>query len=167
MPDANDTIAVRRLRDGDRDGWLALWRGYLRFYRAEIPDPTTELTFARLRDFDAGMLGLVAVDGDDRLTGLAHLVFHAATWSTTDSCYLEDLFIDHDRRSSGVARTLVHAVYTTARNRGCDRVYWHTQQYNAPARSLYDTVATPTSFIVYEHELAPPDGTTLDVVDEA
>ncbi len=158
MPDANDTIAVRRLRDGDRDRWLALWRGYLHFYRAEIPDPTTDLTFARLRDADAGMLGLVAVDGDDRLTGLAHLVFHASSWSTTDSCYLEDLFVDRARRSSGVARALVHAVYTTARERGCDRVYWHTQQYNAPARSLYDMVATPTSFIVYEHELASPDG---------
>lgn len=158
MPDTNDTIAVRRLRDGDRDGWLALWREYLRFYRAEIPELTTDLTFARLCDFEAGMLGLVAVDGDDRLTGLAHLVFHSATWSTTNSCYLEDLFIDRARRSSGIARTLVQAVYTTAREHGCDRVYWHTQQYNAPARSLYDAVATPTSFIVYEHELAPTDG---------
>ncbi len=28
--------------------------------------------------------------------------------------------------------------------------YWHTQSYNAPARSLYDEVARPTSFVVYE-----------------
>jgi hypothetical protein len=32
-------------------------------------------------------------------------------------------------------------------------VYWHTQQFNAPGRSLYDAVAHNTSFIVYEHEL--------------
>jgi GNAT superfamily N-acetyltransferase len=158
MPDANDTIAVRRLRDADHDAWLALWHGYLAFYRAEVPAPTTGLTFARLRDDTAGMLGLVAVDGDERLIGLAHLVFHGATWSTTRSCYLEDLFVDPRGRGGGVARSLIDAVYATARDRACDRVYWHTQQFNAPARSLYDTVATPTSLIVYEHELVPADG---------
>lgn len=157
MPDANDTIAIRRLRDDDEVGWRALWQGYLAFYRAEVPEPTTDLTFARLRDDSAGMLGLVAVDGDDRLTGLAHLVFHGATWSTVKSCYLEDLFVAPRVRGAGVARSLIEAVYATARGRGCDRVYWHTQQFNAPARSLYDTVATPTSFVVYEHELAPAD----------
>jgi hypothetical protein len=34
--------------------------------------------------------------------------------------------------------------------RGANRLYWHTQQYNGRARSLYDQVAQPTSFIVYE-----------------
>lgn len=158
MPDANNTIAVRRVCDGDRDGWRSLWRDYLAFYRAEVPDATTEVTFARLRDGDAGMLGLVAVNDGGRLIGLAHLVFHVATWSATDSCYLGDLFVDRAHRGSGAARALVLAVYSTARERGCDRVYWHTQQFNAPARSFYDTVATPTSFVVYEHELAPDDG---------
>jgi GNAT superfamily N-acetyltransferase len=157
MPDAKNTIAVRRLRDADHDVWLDLWHGYLAFYRAEVPEPTTDLTFTRLRDDADGMLGLVAVDGDDRLIGLAHLVFHGATWSTTHSCYLEDLFVDPRGRGGGVARALIDAVYATARDRACDRVYWHTQQFNAPARSLYDTVATPTSLIVYEHELAPAD----------
>jgi GNAT superfamily N-acetyltransferase len=153
MPDANNTIAVRRLREGDHDAWLGLWHGYLAFYRAEVPEPATDRTFTQLRDDVGGMLGLVAVDGDDRLIGLAHLVFHGATWSTAQSCYLEDLFVDPRGRGAGVARTLIEAVYSSARDRGCDRVYWHTQQFNAPARSLYDTIATPTSFVVYEHEL--------------
>ena len=34
--------------------------------------------------------------------------------------------------------------------RGADRVYWYTQQYNAPARSLYDVVGHLTSFVGYE-----------------
>lgn len=157
MPESNTTTAVRRLREGDRDSWLVLWTGYLDFYRAQVPDATTELTFARLRDDEGGMLGLVAVDGDDRLIGLAHLIFHAATWSATSSCYLEDLFVAPAGRGGRAARALIEAVYAAARERGCDRVYWHTQQFNAPARSLYDTVGTPTSLIVYEHELAPLD----------
>jgi hypothetical protein len=44
-------------------------------------------------------------------------------------------------------------VYAVARDRGADRVYWQTQQYNGAARSLYDSVGRLTSFIVYEHDL--------------
>ncbi len=155
MTDANAPVGVRRLRDSDRDGWLELWQSYLRFYRAEVTDEVTELSFARLRDGEQGMLGLVAHSGEGRPVGLAHLIFHSATWSATGSCYLEDLYVDRRHRGTGVARALLQAVYATARELGADRVYWHTQQFNAPARSLYDTVGVLTSFVVYEHELEP------------
>ena len=156
MPDANAAVTVRRLHAGDHDRWLELWRGYLRFYRAEVPDAVTELSFARLCDASDGMLGLVAVDDGNAPVGLAHLVFHAGTWSDRGFCYLEDLYVAPARRGGGVARALFAAVYAAARERGRERVYWHTQQFNAPARSLYDTVGTPTSFIVYEHAREPP-----------
>ena len=146
-------IAVRRVRADDRDRWEQLWKGYLSFYRAEISDEVTEASFARLCAADGGMVGLVAVDPDDSPVGLAHLVFHPATWSTAVSCYLEDLFVDRTRRGGEIARALFAAVYTYAGEAGADRVYWHTQQFNGPARSLYDTVGQLTSFVVYEHDL--------------
>ena len=146
-------IAVRRVRADDRDRWEQLWKGYLSFYRAEISDEVTESSFARLCAADGGMVGLVAVDPDDSPAGLAHLVFHPATWSTAVSCYLEDLFVDRTRRGGEIARALFAAVYTYAGEAGADRVYWHTQQFNGPARSLYDTVGQLTSFVVYEHDL--------------
>ena len=151
MPDPDHT--VRRLRMEDLDRWRALWDGYLSFYRAEVPDEVTELTFTRLRDGEQGMLGLVAVDSDDEPIGLAHLIFHPTTWSGSAYCYLEDLYVDPSHRGGRVARTLVDAVYARARDRGASRVYWHTQQFNGPARSLYDTVGRLTSFAVYEHDL--------------
>jgi GNAT superfamily N-acetyltransferase len=146
-------VTVRRLERRDIDGWLPLWRGYLSFYRAKLSDEVTELVFARLCDGDQGMLGLVAVDGQDRPVGLAHLIFHSSTWSASGYCYLEDLFVDRGRRGGHVAEKLFDAVYAAARERGADRVYWHTQQFNGAARSLYDTVGQLTSFVVYEHEL--------------
>ncbi len=153
MAEVNAAPGVRRLRDADYDRWLTLWHGYLAFYRAEVTDAVTRTSFARLCDGERGMLGLVAVDGDDRPIGLAHLVFHAATWNAADYCYLEDLYVDPARRGGHVAQTLFHAVYAMARERGIEHVYWHTQQYNAPARSLYDQVGQLTSFIVYAHDL--------------
>jgi hypothetical protein len=42
---------------------------------------------------------------------------------------------------------------SSSREHGADRIYWHTQQYNGRARSLYDTLATATSFVVHERDL--------------
>jgi GNAT superfamily N-acetyltransferase len=149
----NERVQVRRLREDDRVAWDELWAGYLRFYRADVSAEITDATFGHLCAARDGMLGLVAVGEDGRPLGLAHLVFHPSTWSATGYCYLEDLFISRDARGGGVAGALFDAVYAAARERGAERVYWHTQQYNGAARSLYDTVGHLTSFVVYEHDL--------------
>ncbi len=146
-------VNVRRLRTEDADRWRELWDGYLSFYRADLPEEVTARTFERLCDGDETMVGLVAVDSDDRPLGLAHLVYHPATWTSSNYCYLEDLFVDRGRRGTGISRALFDAVYAHARESGASRVYWHTQQFNGAARSLYDKVGRLTSFVVYEHAL--------------
>jgi GNAT superfamily N-acetyltransferase len=154
MTDSTPEVTVRRLEPRDLDDWRPLWQGYLSFYRAELSDEVTELVFGRLCEGERGMLGLVAVDGQDRPVGLAHLIFHSSTWTGSAYCYLEDLFVDPGQRGGRVAQKLFDALYATARERGAERVYWHTQQFNGAARSLYDTVGQLTSFVVYEHELS-------------
>jgi GNAT superfamily N-acetyltransferase len=145
--------AVRALRTEDFSRWRVLWDGYLSFYRSELDEKTTELTFRRLCEGEQGMLGLVAVDADDQPIGLAHLVFHSSTWSTAGYCYLEDLYVEPGHRGGRLATAIFDAVYACAREHGAERVYWHTQQFNGPARSLYDTVGQLTSFVVYERLL--------------
>jgi GNAT superfamily N-acetyltransferase len=149
----SESVHVRPLIDADRPGWDELWGGYLRFYRAELTREVSDATFARLRDQADGLVGLIAVQAEVAV-GLAHLVFHPTTWSAAPYCYLEDLYVRRDHRGGGIARPLFDAVYATARERGAERVYWHTQQYNGSARSLYDTVGRLTSFVVYEHVLS-------------
>lgn len=156
MTGSEPAVRVRRLRLDDLERWRELWDGYLAFYRADVPEEVTVRTFQRLcgqEPGEPGMTGLVALAADDRPVGLAHLVFHPATWSQVRSCYLEDLYVDPQHRGGQVARTLFDAVYAHARQAGADRVYWHTQQFNGAARSLYDTVGRLTSFVVYEHDL--------------
>ena len=131
--------------------WLELWARYLDFYREEIPEEVTEATFARLRDRARGMVGLVATGADEAPVGFANLVFHPNTWSEEGVCYLEDLYVDPQARGGGVSRALFDAVFAEARARGVEKTYWHTQQFNGAARSLYDTVGQLTSLIVYEH----------------
>jgi GNAT superfamily N-acetyltransferase len=141
---------IRALRESDWDGWKALWDGYLRFYRQKLDDEVTKRAFARLANRIDGMLGLVATDENDTPVGFAHVLIHPSTWSATAYCYLEDLFVSPAARGGGIGAELIAAVYRVADERGADRVYWHTQGYNAPARALYDEVAHVTSLVVYE-----------------
>ena len=141
---------VRRLQGRDRNAWERLFRDYIAFYGAQVPDETVDLTWHRLMAGSEGEpVGLVAVDDSDVPFGLAHVLFHRSTWSPTWYCYLEDLFVDPARRKAGAGRGLIEAVYREADARGCTRTYWVTQETNATARVLYDRVAVKAPFVQY------------------
>ena len=140
---------IRPIVPGDRETWQPLWAGYLRFYRERLPDATTALTFDRLCRNAEGMFGFVATS-DLGITGFAHALVHPSTWSVSGYCYLEDLFVAPAARGAGVAGALIEAVNEEAARRGADRLYWHTQEFNGPARLLYDKVAHRTPFVVYQ-----------------
>jgi GNAT superfamily N-acetyltransferase len=142
-------MAIRPLRAEDREAWQPLWDGYLRFYRAQLDPATTDDVFARLADERDGMFGLVAEEGGE-LVGFAHVVVHPSTWTRGRYAYLEDLYVSGAGRGGGAGRELIEAVYVRADELGAPHVYWHTQEYNGAARSLYDQVAHRTSFVVYE-----------------
>jgi GNAT superfamily N-acetyltransferase len=142
------SVSIRRITTDDRAGWDPLWSAYCAFYRAEVEADITSHTFARLSE-GTDLIGLVAVDDAGGLVGFAHALFHGSTWSLRGYCYLEDLYVAPTHRGGRVARALIEAVYEQADARGAERVYWHTQEFNAPARSLYDSLARRTSFIVY------------------
>lgn len=144
------SVRVRRLEARDKSAWLALFKGYIEFYKATLSDEVIETTWQRLMaaqpDFH---IALVAVNAEDQPIGLAHLLFHRSTWSPTWYCYLEDLFVDPKQRTRGIGKALIEATYREADERKCSRTYWATQDFNYRARSLYDQVATKSPFIQY------------------
>jgi GNAT superfamily N-acetyltransferase len=153
MP-ADSPFSIRPVREDDWDGWKPLWDGYLDFYREHLDEATSRFTFDRLCKLQDGLFGFVAVSDravqEGAILGLVNALVHPSTWTTGCYCYLEDLFVSRDARGSDIARQLIEAVSTEAKARGAAHVYWHTQQFNGAARSLYDQVARLTSFVVYE-----------------
>jgi GNAT superfamily N-acetyltransferase len=142
-------LNIRRLDSNDRSQWNPLWQGYLRFYRQRLDDQVTDSTFNRLVNEKTQPHALVAEEGG-KLIGFAHYLFHRSTWSVAEICYLEDLFVDPSVRGTGAGRALINGVYAAADRAGASSVYWMTQEFNADARALYDTLAHRTSFIRYE-----------------
>lgn len=148
-PKPQDLI-IRPLVATDQQDWHRLWTAYLAFYETVLPEDIYRSSFSRLlgddpRDFN----GLVA-ELDGKLVGLTHYVFHRNGWKVEDTCYLQDLYADPELRGRGVGRALINAVYTAADAAGASDVYWQTQNFNKPARILYDSVGVLTPFIVYK-----------------
>jgi len=146
-------VRVTALESSDRAEWLRLWDGYLTFYASDLDPSTTEATFARLTTAGSGLHGAIARHDDGTAIGLVHWLTHLSTWTTSDYCYLEDLFVAPGVRGTGVGRALIEQVRRWAEQNGSAKVYWLTAETNSVARGLYDQVATRTEFIQYEVSL--------------
>ncbi|XWN33750.1 MAG: GNAT family N-acetyltransferase [Devosia sp.] len=146
-------VAIRPVRASDEAEWRRLWTAYLTFYNSSVPEEVYASTFARLLQADPmGPLGLVAdaQEGEGRLSGLVHYMYHPHCWRVENVCYLQDLYADPEVRGKGIGRALIEAVYDAADKAGAPAVYWLTQDFNAEARRLYDRIATVTPFIKYK-----------------
>ena len=108
----------------------------------------TSVTWTRLLDPLEPMGGALAWSGDIA-SGLVHHIQHRSCWTTGDYCYLQDLFVAKGGRGQGVGRALIEHVYTVARTAGCSRVHWLTQESNATAMVLYDSLADRSGFLQY------------------
>jgi GNAT superfamily N-acetyltransferase len=146
-----DTI-IRPAASNDEVRWRALWAGYVAFYRATVSEEATANTWARILDPNSNIDALVA-EVDGHVIGICNYLFHDNTWSTQQICYLQDLFVEPAARGGGAAKKLILACEEKAKEKGAFRLYWQTQEYNAAARSLYDTITPRSSFIVYRKNI--------------
>lgn len=153
MTSTTSTLHVKPLTREDFDAWLPLWRGYQRFYKTDIPADTTLTTFERFLDPAEPMSGALAIL-NGRAVGMVHWIMHRSCWTTGDYCYLQDLFVDSDVRGAGIGRKLIEAVYASAREAQCSRVWWLTHETNADAMQLYDRIADRPGFVQYRKAMA-------------
>ena len=142
------TLTIRALEEKDKDQWLKLWAGYLEFYKSTISSEQTALTWKRLINNEQKMYGFVA-ESEEGIIGFTHCLFRPSTWTETDYCYLEDLFVDPNIRGKGIGRALMNKVVELAKEKNSKRVYWTTQEFNKTARVLYDSITPVSEFVQY------------------
>ena len=150
-------MTIKALDAEDETEWRRLWTDYLRFYETTLPQEVFASTFARLLsdgEFEPkGRLAVVKA----KPVGLVHYLFHRSCWSQQNSCYLQDLYVDPEKRGTGLGRVLIEAVYREAEALGVSNVYWMTKETNTVGRQLYDRVGRRTGFIEYDNSPAPLD----------
>lgn len=136
----------------DQAAWRALWQDYLTFYGVSLSAEVTDHTWARMLDPGSRLSGRFAfLEGI--MVGFAIHHHHASTWVAGDDCYLEDLFLDNAARGHGIGRALIDDLIDISHEKGCKRLYWHTDKGNATARRLYDHYAREDGHVRYRMAL--------------
>ncbi|MEM8788841.1 MAG: GNAT family N-acetyltransferase [Pseudomonadota bacterium] len=141
---------VRPLSAEDAGVWRKLWTEYLQFYESAVSEEVYETTFNRLLDPDVQDFHARVAARDSRVIGLVHYIFHGHGWRVEQVTYLQDLYVEKAARGTGAGAALIQAVYDAADAADRPSVYWMTQDFNAPARRLYDQVGQVTPFIKYQ-----------------
>lgn len=145
-------LTLRPLAFTDRAEWDRLWTAYLEFYKTGLTKAQYDLTFSRFLDPSEPMFAFLALhEGKPR--GLVHIILHRSGWLDGPSCYLQDLYVDPDRRGTGMGRALIEHVCTAVKQAGGTSVHWLTHEHNTTARNLYDRLATNAGFIQYDKAL--------------
>jgi len=142
-------MKIRSLVNADYEEWRGLWLSYLNFYETSLADEVINETFYRFIDDHQTKQNALVAEDEIGLVGLVHYIFHPNNWKIEEVCYLQDLFVTPQKRGQKIGQMLIESVYEEANNFGAPSVYWLTQEFNRPARKLYDKIADLTPFIKY------------------
>jgi GNAT superfamily N-acetyltransferase len=145
-------IQIRPVTEKDHAAWLPLWKAYLTFYKTELADSVSDVTWQRILDPGEPTNAALAWDGDKAI-GMVHFIYHRSNWSIKNACYLQDLIVVPEQRGTGVGRQLIEYVYSTARENNCDKVHWLTHETNATAIQLYERIAERPGYIQFRKSL--------------
>lgn len=143
------TTTIRPLTDNDRASWERMFQAYAEFYKTSIPDGGFDRVWAWIFDPANDFWCDVALRDNGHLIGFTQYQLMHRSLSGGMVCYLSDLYIDPDARGSGAGRALIEHVLAFAKDRDLPSVRWLTQDFNYPARRLYDTFNPKTDFILY------------------
>jgi GNAT superfamily N-acetyltransferase len=79
---------------------------------------------------------LLAFEGQSPV-GFGVFFYNFSTWLGRPGLYLEDLFINPEKRGKGYGRALLVALANIARERECGRMEWAVLDWNEPAIKFY------------------------------
>ena len=139
-------LVVRPVAELDRERWAELYRGYAAFY--EVAPPDLDHLWRRITELEELECFVAELDGD--VVGLAHLRAFARPLEGDWGGFLDDLFVDPDRRGGGAGEALLEHLRSLARERRWGVVSWITGADNQVARRLYDRLAEPQPWVTYD-----------------
>ncbi|MBC3955901.1 MULTISPECIES: GNAT family N-acetyltransferase [Pseudomonas] len=145
-------VQIRPVSADDQTAWLPLWQAYLHFYKTELAEGVSDVTWQRFLDpSEPTHAALAWLDG--KAVGMVNFIYHRSNWSIGNACYLQDLFVAPEQRGTGLGRQLIEHVYATAKAAGCEKVHWLTHETNATAIQLYERVAERGGYIQFRKAL--------------
>lgn len=143
------TVTIRPLAETDRKDWEELFEAYANFYKTTVPEGGFDTVWGWIFDDENEFWCDLAVTDDGTAIGFTQYQLMHRSLGGGMVCYLSDLYVRPEVRGSGAGRALIDHVVADARSKGLTNVRWLTQEFNYPARRLYDTYQPRSDFILY------------------
>jgi GNAT superfamily N-acetyltransferase len=88
---------------------------------------------------------------DGQVVGFALWYLNYSTWLGRHGIYLEDLYVQPERRGQGHGRALLAELARICVERGYGRLDWSVLDWNAPARRFYEALGAVTvdEWVIY------------------
>lgn len=87
--------------------------------------------------FNRQAADVLIAEYDNTPVGFALFFENFSTFIGRTGLYLEDLFVDPDKRGLGIGKALFQAVAAEAERRGCQRMEWTCLDWNTPSIEFY------------------------------
>lgn len=132
-----------RLRDaGPEDCGLVLRfvRALAEYERLLHEVTATEEHFRRLLFGDTPRAEALIAEWEGRPAGFALWFYSVSTFDGAPKLYLEDVFVEPDRRGRGIGRAIFADLARRAIAAGCSRMEWSVLDWNAPSIAFYRSI---------------------------
>jgi GNAT superfamily N-acetyltransferase len=129
--------SVRPIRPDDVPAAVALVRELAEYEKAlhEVLLTEQQLTERLFGDAPALFGHVAEVDGE--VVGIALWFLNFSTWRGTHGIYLEDLYVQHQHRGSGLGKELLRTLAAVCVERGYSRLEWAVLDWNTPSIDFY------------------------------
>jgi GNAT superfamily N-acetyltransferase len=128
---------VRELRATDVPRLLDLIDGLADYEHLPRPTAAARERLARDATAEPPTFQTLLAELDGEVVGYAIYFFTYSTFMARPSLYLEDIFVEPERRGRGAGRALFRACAAEAVRRECGRMEWSVLAWNQPSIDFY------------------------------
>jgi len=129
-------IRIRKIEVTDYAALILLFREFALFEK--LPGKMTN-TLEQMLEEKEHLLGFVAVNAQDEITGYVTFFFAYYTW-TGKSLYMDDLYVRPEFRAMNIGTKLINQVIHFAKTENCRKLRWQVSEWNQPAIDFYKSL---------------------------
>src|SRR5437660_12921476 len=130
-------FAIRRATLADVGTILNLIRDLATYERAPNEVTATEEQLVDVLFGEKPVAEVLLAFEKETPVGFALFFYNFSTWLGRPGLYLEDLFVNPEKRGKGYGRALLVDLAKIAYDRGCGRMEWAVLDWNEPAIKFY------------------------------